>query len=65
MTRKHLKVVRLLEPDLCFDCPFAERAKIETLEGSLQQVVRCRRKDCDNWDYNSVEDPIAVFPESA
>ena len=55
MARKNLKVVRLIEPDLCLECRFAQTADVEMADGSVQRMIRCRRLDCDNWDYESAE----------
>ena len=55
MARKNLKVVRLIEPDLCLECRFAQTADVEMADGSVQRMIRCRRLDCDNWDYSSAE----------
>ena len=55
MARKNLKVVRLIEPDLCLECRFAQSADVEMSDGSIQRMVHCRRLDCDNWDYSSAE----------
>jgi len=60
MARRELKVVRLLEPDLCLDCPFAKEADVKTQDGSEQRMVYCRRLDCDNWDYSSAEPALKV-----
>lgn len=53
MARKQMKVVRLLEPELCLECRFAHRASVEMENGEVQNMVYCRRLDCDNWDYDS------------
>lgn len=50
MARRQLKIVRLLEPELCVECRFAHTAEVETQEGSFQRMIYCRRLDCDNWD---------------
>lgn len=55
MAQKQLKVVRLLEPDLCLECRFARIADVEMSDGSTQRMIYCRRLDCDNWDYASAE----------
>ena len=65
MNRKELKVVRLLEPDLCNECRFSHRATVEMADGSVQVMVQCRRLDCDNWDYATVQEPQNVTPEAA
>ncbi len=54
MARK-LKIVRLLEPELCLDCPFARIADVENADGECQRMIHCRRLDCDNWDTTSAE----------
>lgn len=55
MARRQLKVVRLLEPELCSDCSFADMADVELDDGRTQRMIYCRRLDCDNWDYGAVE----------
>lgn len=55
MARRQLKIVRLLEPELCLECPFMRMAEVETADGSLQRMIFCRRLDCDNWDFSSAE----------
>ncbi len=55
MARKQLKIVRLIEPELCLDCRFAQMADVEDQSGNLQRMIYCRRLDCDNWDFASAE----------
>jgi len=52
---KELKVVRLLEPEMCLGCRFADVAEVETADGSFQRMIHCRRLDCDNWDFVNAE----------
>lgn len=56
MPRRNLKVVRLLEPELCLECRFAHRASVELEDGSFQTMIYCRRLDCDNWDFTSSDE---------
>jgi hypothetical protein len=60
MAKKQLRVVRLLEPELCLDCRFGRRAEVEMNDGTIQQMVYCKRLDCDNWDYSSAETARSV-----
>ena len=60
MARKNMKVVRLIEPDLCLDCRFAHTAEVVLADGTTQRMVHCKRLDCDNWDYSSAEPAVAV-----
>lgn len=55
MSKRELKVVRLLEPELCMRCRFADIADVEMADGRVQRMLYCRRLDCDNWDYSSAE----------
>jgi hypothetical protein len=55
MGRRHLKIVRLLEPELCLDCRFAKTADVESESGVHQRMIYCRRLDCDNWDIVDAE----------
>ncbi|MDI9641273.1 hypothetical protein QPK87_06320 [Kamptonema cortianum] len=64
MARRNLKVVKLLEPELCLDCRFAETAEVEMSSGSFQKMIRCRRLDCDNWDYSSAEQAKSIREET-
>lgn len=63
MARKNLKVVRLIEPDLCLECRFAQTAEVDLADGTTQRMVHCKRLDCDNWDYGSAESAEAVRTE--
>ena len=56
MIRQELKVIRLIEPDMCQSCRFGEQAIVRNVDGSIQPVIRCLRLDCDNWDTSYVED---------
>lgn len=47
---KQIKIVRLLEPDLCLDCRFAQTANVEGANGSHSRMIHCTRLDCDNWN---------------
>lgn len=60
MTGRELKVVRLLEPELCLNCRFADIANVELMDGRIQRMLYCRRLDCDNWDYASAEPAVRV-----
>lgn len=55
MAKRQLKVVRLLEPEMCTDCRFAHMADVLMEDGAVQRMIYCRRLDCDNWDYASAE----------
>ena len=61
MARRQLKIVRLLEPELCLECRFAQTADVETANGSHQRMIYCRRLDCDNWDIVNAEPAMALF----
>lgn len=52
---KQLKIVRLLEPELCLECRFAQMADVENTNGSNQRMIYCRRLDCDNWDTSGAQ----------
>ena len=64
MARRELKIVRLLEPELCLECRFAKVADVEAQDGNVQRMVYCRRLDCDNWDIMSAEPARSVLFES-
>lgn len=60
MARRQLKVVRLIEPELCLECRFANTAEVEMEDGSTQSMIYCKRLDCDNWDIVSAEPARSV-----
>lgn len=60
MARRNLKIVRLLEPELCTECRFAQMAEVEAESGQMQRMIYCRRLDCDNWDFTSAEPAKSV-----
>jgi hypothetical protein len=60
MAGKQLKVVKLLEPELCLDCRFGHKAQVEMGNGEKQTMVYCKRLDCDNWDYSTAEPAKSV-----
>jgi hypothetical protein len=55
MGQRNLKIVKLLEPELCLDCRFAKTAEVESESGVHQRMIYCRRLDCDNWDIVDAE----------
>ncbi len=62
---KELKVVKLLEPELCLRCRFAEVAEVDCKDGRTERMIHCRRGDCDNWEMQGAENATAirVLPE--
>jgi hypothetical protein len=63
MGKRNLKVVRLIEPELCLECRFAKTAEVELEDGTFQHMIHCRRLDCDNWDYSSAEAAKQIVDE--
>lgn len=63
MAKKQLKIVRLLEPELCLECRFAKVADVETEDGRIQRMIHCRRLDCDNWDIQNAEPARGIRSE--
>ncbi|MBL8069449.1 MAG: hypothetical protein JNM28_13465 [Armatimonadetes bacterium] len=63
MAKRNLKVVRLIEPELCLECRFAKTAEVELEDGTFQRMIHCRRLDCDNWDYQSAEPAKQILDE--
>lgn len=41
-----LYTVKLLEPELCLECRFNQPGKVKD---TLEPIVVCKRRDCDNW----------------
>ncbi|HVL40034.1 MAG TPA: hypothetical protein VM328_11645 [Fimbriimonadaceae bacterium] len=60
---RQMKIVRLLEPEMCLDCRFAHMADVEAADGTMQRMIYCRRLDCDNWDFGSAEPAKSVRVE--
>jgi hypothetical protein len=60
MARRQLKIVRLMEPELCLDCRFAQLADVEGEDGSVKRMIYCKRLDCDNWDFSTAEPAKSV-----
>lgn len=60
MAKRQLKVVRLLEPEMCLECRFAHTADVELEDGAMQQMIYCKRLDCDNWDVVSAESAKSI-----
>ena len=56
-----MKVIRLLEPELCVECRFAQVAEVQTASG-VQRMIHCRRLDCDNWDVRDSTPALSVEP---
>ncbi|HLJ54751.1 MAG TPA: hypothetical protein VKT77_06890 [Chthonomonadaceae bacterium] len=44
-----LRIVRLLEPNLCLSCQFAAIVNVEMENGNSRRMLHCKRLDCDNW----------------
>jgi len=55
MGKKYLKIVSLLNPEMCEECRFCHKADVETAEGIIQNMIYCKRLDCDNWEFINVE----------
>ncbi|GMV38156.1 MAG: hypothetical protein AMXMBFR61_26640 [Fimbriimonadales bacterium] len=60
MGNRELRIVKLLQPEMCLECRFAQMANVETPDGREQRMLYCRRLDCDNWDYSSAEPATKV-----
>jgi hypothetical protein len=53
MVQRELKIVRLLNPQMCLGCSFAKLADVEDAYGERSRMIQCQRLDCDNWDTSS------------
>lgn len=60
MPQRELKIVRLLNPEMCLGCSFSRIADVEDGNGQKSRMIQCRRLDCDNWDTTSVADVRSV-----
>ena len=57
----NLRIVRLLEPDLCRSCQYGVMVLVEMEDGSDRRMLQCKRLDCDNWETEDVEDrPVII-----
>jgi hypothetical protein len=55
MADRKIKIIRLIEPEICLECRFSRMADVEEADGSVKRMIYCRRLDCDNWDSSSSE----------
>lgn len=62
MVKRELRIVRLLDPEMCLGCNFARIAEVEDSRGERSRMVRCGRLDCDNWDTASATLARSVTP---
>ena len=60
MVKRELKIVRLLNPEMCLGCSFAKIADVEDATGRMSRMIQCQRLDCDNWDTSSASDVRSV-----
>jgi hypothetical protein len=61
MVQRELKIVRLLNPEMCLGCAFAKIADVEDEQGSRSRMIQCQRLDCDNWDTSSAAPVRSVW----
>lgn len=64
MVQRELKIVRLMNPEMCLGCAFAKIADVEDTHGRTSRMIQCRRLDCDNWDTSSTTDVRSVHEAS-
>ena len=50
MVKRELRIVRLMDPEMCLGCAFSRIAEVEDALGERSRMIQCRRLDCDNWD---------------
>lgn len=62
MVKRELKIVRLLNPEMCLGCAFAKIADVEDAGGRMSRMIQCRRLDCDNWDTTDTSSVRSVNP---
>lgn len=56
-SRRKLKLLRLLEPDLCEGCRFnVGNVTVKEECGEQKVMVHCMRRDCDNWDTSTAQE---------
>jgi len=62
---RRLAVIKLLDPDMCLECRFADLGReIKNENGEISKVVKCNRRDCDNWDYSDVNFSVELLDRS-
>ncbi len=50
---KSLKLITLLDPEMCLDCRFCKLKTVTLNNGDSKKMIHCTRLDCDNWDTKS------------
>ncbi len=65
MVKRELKIVRLLDPEMCLGCSFAKIADVEDGGGRMSRMIQCQRLDCDNWDTTNASSVRSVNPLEA
>jgi hypothetical protein len=59
-----LKVVRLIDSDMCLSCRF-HREVMACAEGQRPEpMILCTRGDCDNWDTKGAANCVSVDGEA-
>lgn len=53
MVERELRIVRLMNPEMCLECAFAKIAEVEDERGDVSRMIHCGRLDCDNWETTS------------
>ena len=60
-----LRIVRLLEPNLCLSCRHAAIATVEMENGASRRMLHCKRLDCDNWQTEETDEtPKSIYDGS-
>ena len=62
--KRQLKIVSLLEPELCPECRFAKMADVVEQSGNRSRMIYCQRLDCDNWDFGSAQPAKEVLVDN-
>ena len=60
MVKRELRIVRLMDPEMCLACSFSRIAEVEGAYGEKSRMIQCRRLDCDNWDTVGAESVRSV-----
>ncbi len=51
-----LQILRLLVPSDCPGCQFNSIHVVEMGDGTRKRMFHCKRRDCDNWQTEEVEE---------
>jgi hypothetical protein len=51
------QIISLIDPTVCNGCRFSASESIPQANGTVRLIMRCKRKDCDNWIMSQFRQP--------